>query len=91
MLTLGCVHLYGQKNTYSPNRKGEHPQAHLANYSGTSKPMPMAGTERFTQAGTSSKHLVGLTHGDPSGSCTRARASCRARLQTSNRMVRNAY
>lgn len=67
---------------YSPDRKGEHPQAHLKTFKGVLQADAyMRASPSSTPPATSLRPRVGLMHAGRSGICTRARGVCQARLR----------
>lgn len=55
---------------YSPDRKGEHPQTHLANFTGVLQAMRMPASTPSTTADASPRRHAGRTHAASFTTCT---------------------
>jgi hypothetical protein len=55
---------------YSPDRKGEHPQAHLTNFTGVLQADAYAGFSAIYDSGRSSRRGAGRTHAASFTICT---------------------
>ena len=63
---------------YSPDRKGEHPRAHLGRFSGTLQADAYGGWNGCTTAAGSPRPPAGHMRGGPGGICTTSTVTCRA-------------
>ena len=64
---------------YSPDRRGERPQAHLPSTAASCRPTVMRDTPSCMRAAASSRRRAGRTPDATSGTCTRARSAYPAR------------